>query len=386
MVYRKRIARADDSARPGDLVAIYAGEELWGYGLYNPRAEIGLRCLSRGPALPDESFWQGRIQQAIALRQQWLRLDDATDAYRLVHAEGDGFPGLVVDRLATVLSAEVYNLGMYQRAVALLQRMHPLCGTEHFVVRTSPQFASQEGYAPPLLASGALPPEVIVTEWGTRFRVRFDSAHKTGYFCDQRDNRLRVAQLAAGRSVLDLCCYTGGFAVQAKRLGPAREVVGVDLDAAPLQLARENAHLNQVRVRFVQADAFAFARDVLATQRRFDIVVLDPPKLIRNRADRESGKRKYFDLNRLAAQLVQPGGLLVSCSCSGQLSEDEFVRLVLAAVRSGIGQAAPPEGLSEVGHCRAAAQLLARTGAAADHPVSADCPESAYLKVVWLRL
>ena len=133
--------------------------------------------------------------------------------------------------------------------------------------------------------------------------------------------------------MLDLCCYTGGFAVQAKKLGNAAEVTGVELDEAPLQLARENANLNQVRVNFVQSDAFAYMRDMLRNGRQYDVVVLDPPKLIRTRDELEDGRRKHFDLNRLAMQLVRPGGLFLSCTCSGLLDDAEFFKLLHSASR-----------------------------------------------------
>ena len=386
LVYRKRIAR-HDAARPGDLIALYGpNEALLGYGLYNPRSEIAVRMLFSGPELPDAEHWRRKLSEAVALRRDLLALDQATDACRLVHAEADGLSGLVVDRYGDVLSAEVFSLGMYQRADAILAQLAPLCGTRHTLVRPSPQFLSQEGYQPPTLESPELPEQVTVHEYGTRFRVRFAGGHKTGFFCDQRENRKRLAEFCAGRTVLDLCCYTGGFAVQAKKLGGAAEVTGVDLDEEPLQLARENANLNQVRVRFVQADAFLYLREMLQQGRQYDVVVLDPPKLIRARAELDEGTRKHFDLNRLAMRLVRPGGLLLSCCCSGLLQEAEFLRLLCSASY----QAGPvtEEATAERSERHAARpmQILARTGAAADHPVSATVPETEYLKAVWMRV
>jgi 23S rRNA (cytosine1962-C5)-methyltransferase len=387
LVYRKRVARVDAAAKAGDWVAVYHGEqELLGYGLYNPRSEIAVRLLRWGPDLPDETFWQSRLEAAVDLRRRLLQLDAVTDAYRLVHAEADGLSGLVVDRLGDVLSAEVFALGMFPRAGELVQRLAALCGTRHWLIRGGPNVRAQEGFSADPQASPGLPEQVTITEFGTRFRVRFEGGHKTGFFCDQRDNRRQLASFSAGRSVLDLCCYTGGFAVQAKRLGQAAEVTGVDLDEEPLRLARENAHLNHVRVNFVQADAFAYMRDMLRNGRLYDVVVLDPPKLITSRAEVEEGTRKHFDLNRLALQLVKPGGLLLTCSCAGLLPEAEFLRLLFAAAR----QAGPPVpgSKSEARPRRTArlVQVLAKTGAAPDHPVASHCPETEYLKAVWLRV
>jgi 23S rRNA (cytosine1962-C5)-methyltransferase len=388
-LYRKRIRKVDRSARPGDLVAVYHGEEeaaqLLGYGLYNPHAEIAVRMLRHGPDLPDEAFWQETLERAVRLRRDLLGLDAVTDAYRVVHAEADGLPGLVVDRLGQTLSAEVFSLGMFQRAGEILRRLASLCGTEHTLIQPGPHVLAQEGFSVDPIASSALPDCVTIQEHGTRFRVRFAEGHKTGFFCDQRDNRLRLAEFCHGRTVLDLCCYTGGFAVQAKRLGQAAEVIGVDLDEHPLQLARENAGLNQVRVKFVQADVFPYMRDLVRSGRQFDVVVLDPPKLIRSRGELEEGTRKHFDLNRLAMQLVRSGGLLLSCSCAGLLSEDAFLRLLFAAARQSHRTDDPAAAARQKNRSRTL-QVLAKTGAAPDHPVAAQCPETEYLKAVWLRL
>jgi 23S rRNA (cytosine1962-C5)-methyltransferase len=385
-LYRKRIGRVE-KARAGDLVAVYGPDErLLGYALYNPRSEIAARMAFYGEALPDDRAWQERLDEALRLRRELLRLDDSTDAYRVIYAEADGLPGLVVDRLGPVLSAEVYNVGMYQRAEAILALLAARLGTTHTLVRPSPQFLSQEGCEPPEIASPDLPAEVTIREFGTRFRVRFAGGHKTGFFCDQRENRRRLAEFCEGRTVLDLCCYTGGFSVQAKCLGKAAEVTGVDLDEEPLKLARENANLNQARIRFVQDDAFAFMREMLRQNRRYDVVVLDPPKLVHGRADLEEGTRKHFDLNRLAMRLVRPGGLFLSCCCSGLLKEAEFLSLLRAsACQAGELLSPATEDTSER-HAARPMQILARTGAAADHPVSAAVPETEYLKAVWMRL
>ena len=383
LLYRKRIERIDREARPGDLVAVYAEDRLAGYGLVNPKAEIAVRMLSWGDRRPDESWWQARLEAAVRLRREVLKLDDATDSYRIIHAEADGLPGLVIDKLGDVLSAECFSVGMFERAEAILNRLAPLVATRHTIIKSGPASLSQEGFEGPPIASEGLPPRVTIQEFGTRFRVDFAGGHKTGFFCDQRDNRRMLAGFCAGKTVLDLCCYSGGFAIQAKKLGGATDVTGVDLDADPLALARENANLNQVRVKFVQADAFAYMRDMLANGRKYDVVVLDPPKLIRNRAELEEGTHKHFDLNRIAMQLVAPGGLLVSCTCAGLLSPDEFLRLIYAGARQA-GEDIP--GSSRLRRAPRTCQILYKTGAAADHPVATHCPETEYLQAVWMRL
>ena len=369
---------------PGDPVTVLAqGGQPLGSGYVNPHSLICARLISyRRDVVLDRRLLAARLGAALALREQ---LYDRP-CYRLVHGEGDGLPGLVVDRYGDVLSAEAFSLGMYQRAAAILERLAPLCGTRHTLIQPGPQALAHEGFSSEPVASPDLRPSVTIQEFGTRFRVHFAEGHKTGFFCDQRDNRRQLATFCRDRSVLDLCCYTGGFAVQAKKMGGAAEVIGVDLDEGPLKLARENADLNQCRIRFVQADVFPFMRDMLRGGRQFDVVVLDPPKLIRSRAEIEEGTRKHFDLNRLAMQLVRPGGLLLSCTCAGLLPEAEFRKLLYAAARQAgdplpgqAGEELPRRGPRPM-------QVLARSGAAADHPIASNCPETEYLNAAWLRL
>lgn len=384
-VYRKRITRIEGSPKAGDWVSVYSTEgsatpQLFGYGLYNDRAEIAVRMMRWWGNPPDDAFIDDLLDRAISLRCEWLSLDKSTDAYRLIHAEADGFPGLVVDRYADTLSAEVFSLGMFQRSRSIIERLAAKLGTKHWLIQPSPMFLSQEGYDATSFSSEGLPASVVVQEWGTKFRVQFESSHKTGFFCDQRENRLKLAELCEGKSVLDLCCYTGGFSVQAAKLGKAAEVIGVDLDEDPLKVAKKNADLNQVRIKFAQSDAFAYMRDMQRLGRKFDIVVLDPPKLIRSRNEYEEGAKKHFDLNRLAMQLVRPGGFLLTCSCAGLLPDHEFLQIIRSAAKAtgydADGQPCPPRS----------AQIVWRHGAAADHPVLAHCPETDYLKSLWVRL
>jgi 23S rRNA (cytosine1962-C5)-methyltransferase len=388
LIYRKRLTRVDREAKAGDLVEVRDEVgEVAGYGLFNSKSELALRMLNRGEkAPPDEAWWRARLEEAVQLRVETLRLNEATDAYRVVHAEGDGLSGLVIDKLGDVLSAECFAVGMYERAEAILQLLAPLVGTRHWLIRGGPASLAQEGFDGAAIASPELPKRVTIQEFGTRFRVEFASGHKTGFFCDQRDNRRMLAGFCAGKTVLDLCCYTGGFAIQAKKLGGASEVIGVDLDAAPLELAKENANLNQVRIKFAQADAFAYIRDMAAGGRQFDVLVLDPPKLVRSRAELEEGSRKHFDLNRLAMRLVAPGGIMLSCTCAGLVSSDEFLRMIYASARQAGREIAPAAAERGAWHAPRHVQILAKSGAAPDHPIATNCPETEYLQAVWMRL
>jgi 23S rRNA (cytosine1962-C5)-methyltransferase len=374
-VYRKMVVGHVGAlrARDGDLIRVVDRDHrLLGFGLWNSRSQIGVRLLTTGSGgePPGREFWVGRIERAIALRHEMLGLEEVTNAYRVVHAEGDGLSGLIVDRFDDVLSVEVFSLGIYQRIGTLLPLLAERLGTRHSRVNVDERIALAEDFPGRPLASPKLPPRVTIHEHGVRFRVTFEGSHKTGFFCDQRENRCELARFTRDRTVLDLCCYTGGFGLHALVRGGAREVTAVDLDEKAISQARDNANANQVRLNLVHADAFGYMRQMAQNGRAFGVVVLDPPKLIPGRLDIAAGKRKYFDLNVLAMRLVEPGGLLLTCSCSGLLAPDEFLILLRAAARQA--------GRS--------AQVLARTGAAADHPVGLDALEGAYLKAVWLRM
>lgn len=369
-LFRRQLGDFDPYAKPGDVVEVISTSgATQGFGLFNPKAEIAIRLLRTGMNRPDDAWWTERLASAVDLRREILKLDSVSDAYRVIHAEADGLPGLVVDRFGDVLVAECFSLGMYQRAEAILTMLEPMCGTRYGVMRPGPQSQDHEGFTAVPTGSEGLPAKATIHEFKTQFRVDFAGGHKTGFYCDQRDNRKKLAEFCGGKSVLDLCCYTGGFSIQAMKLGQAAEVTGVELDESAAALARDNAKLNRLKLSIVQADAFAYMRDMLRNGRKYDVVVLDPPKLIRSREELEEGRRKYYDFNRLAMQLVAPDGLLLTCSCSGLLDHAEFSKIVCAA--------------PEVGR---RVQVLMKGGAAADHPIATNCPESEYLKTMWLRL
>jgi Predicted SAM-dependent methyltransferases len=367
-VFRKRIAEIDSKARHGDLVRVETLEgEAVGYGLWNPRAEATIRILSWNQLPTPGDWWSPRLDDAVRLRREILQLDRFTQAYRVIHAEGDGLPGIVVDRYGDLLSLEVFSLGMYQRAEAIATMLARKMSVPHWVVRPGPATLEQEGFTAEGFASSGAPKKVSVTEHGVMFEVSPFEGHKTGFFCDQRDNRVRLRDFCKGKTVLDLCCYTGGFAVNAAYAG-AKEVTAVDLDEEAIRLARRNAQLNKASIRFVHADAYAYMRDMQRNGKKFDVVILDPPKLIHRREDAAEGQSRYYDLNRLAAPLVESGGILLTCSCSGLFSMDDLTR----TVRAACGERRP--------------QLLYRSGAAPDHPVSLGTLESEYLKCLWLRM
>ncbi len=367
-VFPRMIGAASPDAAAGNLVAVYDRQgELFGQGFFNPDARIPLRVLSHGAEAPSEDSLDAAIRTAVAMRRDFLKVDATTDAWRAVHSDADLLGGLIVDKFADVLSIEVSNLGAWQRLGRWLPLLHAELGTVRAVVHMDEDVARYEGVD--LRTAPELPvvETVKIRENGIRYAVDFTSGHKTGFFCDQRDNRRQLAQWTEGRRVLDLCCYTGGFSLSAKVTGKAADVTGVDLDERAIDLAKVNGNLNQTRVKWVHADAFDYARQMLANQEKFGVVVLDPPKFVTHRDDYEIARRKYNDLNALALSLVEPGGLFVTCSCSGLLEGDAFEQLVIAAAHR---------------HGRKL-QIIDQTGAGPDHPVMSHCLDSRYLKVLW---
>lgn len=374
-IFPRMLGDVSSDARPGDWVSVYdKGGQPLGAGLFNPRAKIPLRVVAHGTEPIGEDYFALALRRAVALRRETFKLDEVTDAYRLINSDGDGLSGLTIDRYGETLLCELFSLGVAQRLHAWLPLLHELAGTKYARVQVDHDLGSLEGIKPSLFneINAAAPRSVKIREHGTRFEVNFATGHKTGFFCDQRDNRHRVTQFTKGARVLDLCCYTGGFAINAKHAGGAEEVTGVDLDEEAIAQAKRNANLNQAKIRWVHADAFAYARQMQQNNEKFDVVVLDPPKFIftRDPAGNWEGRQKYEDLNLLAISLVKPGGVFITCSCSGLLSLEDFEQHVIKAAHRQNRRL----------------QFFDRTGPGTDHPVYSNCLESRYLKVLWSRV
>ncbi len=371
-VYPNMLAGVSPDATAGELVTVYDRDgQVFGRGIYNPRAKVAVRVLQHGDEPFEESDLDARVHRAIALRLQRLELPGRTDAFRVIHSDGDGLGGLVVDRYADTLSIEVSTLGMWLRLRRWLPVLHENLGTKSHVIHADPEIARMEGMrlADVPEIDDEAPRSVKVKEDGVRYFVDFSEGHKTGFFCDQRDNRRRFAELARGSRVLDLCAYTGGFALSARVTGSCSDVTAVDLDEKAVALAKKNADLNQVRLNLVHADAFTWGRQMIANGERWDSVVVDPPKFVTSRDDElaQKGRNKYYDLNAVALQLVKRGGLYVSCSCSGLLDVAEFEEIVMRAAHRN----------------KRKLQIIDRTGPGLDHPVMSNAADGRYLKVLW---
>ncbi len=355
---------------PGQTVTVEAADgRAVGVGYVNPRSLICARILSRDPArVPGRSLLVHRINVALALRERLY----AEPFYRLLHGEGDGVPGLVVDRYGDVLVAQFTTAGIECLRAEVVSALQKVLSPRAILLRNDGAIRELEGLDRYVEAAfGEVPDGVEVRENGVRFGVALRGGQKTGWYFDQRDNRARLAPLTAGRSVLDLFCYDGGWGVQAAAAG-ARGVVCVDSSAQALERVERNARLNGVadRVAVRAGDVFEVLRELRAARERFDVVIVDPPAFIKRRRDLKAGLDAYRRLNRMAMQVLAPDGLMVSCSCSYHLPRAQLAEVLLQSAR----------------HLDRSLQVIAEGAQSADHPVHPAIPETAYLKAVFARV
>jgi 23S rRNA (cytosine1962-C5)-methyltransferase len=368
-IFQKMVEKPATRIPPGSVVEVADRDGQWvGRGFYNGHSRISLRILTVDPnEAIDGEFFARKFDRALALRREWLQLETVTDAYRAVHAEADGLSGLIVDKFADIMVIEFFAAGMFRLRETIRDLLVQRFPSSRIYWFAEDHVQKQESFD---LRPLEPPPPTAIREHGLKFRVAPGSKHKTGFFLDQRENRKTLSEFCHGRRVLDLCCNSGGFGVYAKALGGAGEVIGVDLDEQALALAKQNAGLNQVQIRFIQADLFTWLRDVLPNGQQFDVVVLDPAKQTRDRDEIDVAAKRYMDMNRLAIQAVAPGGVFLTCSCTGLVSEELF----LDTIRKSAWQAGRT------------LQIFRVAGAAADHPFLAHVQEGRYLKAVFARV
>lgn len=370
------IKEVEGEPAAGDEVAVFSHEGTFiARGLFNPLSLIRVRLYRWEDQALDEAFWAEQIGSARQLRRDLLKLDKPGEGCRLVASEGDGLSGLTVDRYDRVLVVQLTSLALFERRELLLRLLTETTDIDSVVLRTEKGVATREGLdgkIPQEPVWGSWPEEpVTILEHGIRYEVDPRAGQKTGFFMDQRENRLAAARYAQGKRVLDLFCYTGGFGFNALVHGGASQTVGVDSSARAIELARRNAVMNGLaHARFEEADVFEAAARLRSEGERYGMVVCDPPKFARKAGAVDEALRAYTGLNRAAVELLEPGGVLVSCSCSGHVSREVFAQM-LAKVAADSGRPI---------------QFLEMRGQAADHPVSASCLESEYLKCFVCRV
>lgn len=361
-VFRSDIARTKGEPRPGDTVRVTASNgRFLCMAAYNPRSQIALRVLSRKEEAIDEGFIRARVRRALDYRRSFADLRSC----RLIFAESDGLPAVIVDAFGDVLVMQCLCLGMeqYKEPIcdALMEEMHPAGIYE----RGDVPVRELEGL-PQVTGTlrGTVPDRVLMEENGIQFYVDVKQGQKTGYFLDQKENRAAIAPFVKGGTVLDCFTHVGSFALHAAKYGAAR-VTGVDISEFACGCARENAALNGFdNVDFVAANAFDFLKEQSSAGAQYDVVILDPPAFTKSRSSVEAAERGYKEINLRGMKLVKNGGYLVTCSCSQHMLPGQFKDVVLSAARD-----------ARVNLFQAEYRTQGR-----DHPILPAAPETQYLK------
>ncbi len=376
-IFSGAIKRVEGDPQPGDLTDIFsAGGEWLAVAYYNPHSQIRARILSwqEGTTI-DEGWWRKRLADALA-RRTVLSLEPETNAYRLVNAEADRLPGLVVDRYADYLVVQCLTLGIDRRKEMLIRLLAEMEQPAGIVERSDVGVRKKEGLQKVAgVRDGQRPPEeLVVREKGFKFGTNLLEGHKTGLYLDQRENRALLGEprFVRDKTVLNAFAYTGGFAIYTAA-GGAAAITNLDSSAEVLAQGERNMALNgyeRPEDEHVAGDAFEVLRDYRDSGRTFDVIILDPPKFAYSQRDVQAACRGYKDLNWLAFRLLRPGGYLATFSCSGLVSADLFQKVVFSAVVDAGRDA----------------QILYQLSQAPDHPILLTFPESAYLKGFLLQV
>jgi 23S rRNA (cytosine1962-C5)-methyltransferase len=368
------IAKIEGPATDGDVVDLISDKGRFiARGLFNSRSRLRVRLYTweAGEAL-DEAFFHRRLEAAVSLRRE-LGYAAADGAARLVYSEADGLSGLIVDRYGENLSVQATSLAIWQRLDQIVPLLVEMIHPRGVVLRQERGAVQMEGMPHEEGRHwGEMPAgPVFIEEHGLRYGIDLREGHKTGFYLDQRENRRVVANYVQGHRTLDMFCYSGGFALNAVKHGGASEVLCVDSSEKALALARANAELNGVsNLHFRAGDGFHVLQELAVEGQRFGIVVLDPPKFARNRASVNDALMAYHRINSLAVSLLEPGGILVTCSCSGHVLREDFLHMLAGVARRSNREI----------------QVLEQRGAAPDHPISTTCLESEYLKCFVCRV
>ncbi len=382
-VYKRALEKPPAGLAAGAIVDIVEKGRFVARGYYDPLSPISVRVLTRDPAEAiSHIFWRRRVARAVALRRAFVPFSEGdTDCCRLVHGEGDGAPGVIIDLYGKWAVIKLYSAGLTAHRADIVEALRAEVALEGIWGRDEERLAGadeeddeeeDEKPAPGRVLFGKEPPDpIIVREHGVQLAVDVRTGQKTGMFLDQRENRLALRRYAKGRRALNCFSFTGGFSVQAA-LGGAREVTSVDRDAGALELARKNFTLNgfdPARHHFVASDVLEFLAKKKADGTRYDLIVLDPPAYAKTQKAVPAAIDGYASLHRAALQLLAPLGILATASCSARVSVDEFMGAVKeASVKTG-----------------ADLQLLEERRQPPDHPVSLAFPEGRYLKFFVFR-
>jgi 23S rRNA (cytosine1962-C5)-methyltransferase len=369
-VFSGAVDKFDGDAESVGVVDVLDAKKNWlARGYYNPKSQIRVRILTWQQENIDGEFFARRLRHAFDLRRRCLPA--GTTAYRIVNGEGDFLPGLIVDRYAGFLVCQFYTAGMAQFREEIIDALNSQDSIDGIFERTEGRVGDEEGLQPAVgTVRGDTPPETVqIEEHGHRFLVDLRRGQKTGFYLDQRDSRAFLETISRDRSVLNCFAYTGGFSVFA-HAGGAKEVVTFDSSKPALELAEKNLELNgfgEAPSELLKGDAFAYLKEI---DRQFDAIVLDPPSLAHKRNDIDAAAGGYKFLNLHALKHLNPGGLLLTFSCSQHISLDLFQKIVFGAAADA----------------QKRVSVVKRLGQPIDHPVSLHHPEGEYLKGLALRV
>lgn len=360
---------------PGGLVDVKSSTaQFVARGYYNPRTDIAIRILTRDiEEAIDEDFLRRRIRSAVELRRVFD--PNRTNAYRLINSEGDGLPGLIVDRFAEILVVQIHTAGMEGLRQLLIDALMGETGTRGLLLRNDSQSRRREGLEleEPQVAAGGVPMEVTVRENDVLFLVDAWQGQKTGFYLDQRDKREALRKYARAKRVLNCFSYSGGFSVYAALTSGKTHVTSVDISAPAIEAARQHFILNGLdpnQHQFVIADVFDYLEQAQSAGEQFDVIVLDPPAFAKTQSARTQALKAYRRLNMLGMQVLRPGGILLTCSCSGVIGMDDLL--------GALSQSAQ--------RLQRSVQLLETYTHGVDHPINLAMPETAYLNAVYCRV
>ena len=366
----------EEDIEPGTAVTLVTSDGRFiATGLHNQHSRIRVRLYSwqQNESL-DGRFWIQRVQLAVHARQTQFDLNRQDTACRLVFSESDQLSGLTVDWYGGYLLVQFTSRALYQHRQHIIEGLRSCTHAKGIWLRTEKGMREAEGLevADGLLSGEEPPRPLFIDEHGVRYGVDVQQGQKTGCFLDQRDNRLAASRYVSGAKVLDAFCFSGGFGITAARLGGAISVLGIDSSESAIALASANAELNGVaeRCKWQKSDVKAAIAELAALGEVFDVIILDPPRMARTRGGLDRAINGYLRLNLAALQILKAGGILVTCSCSGLVSREDF--------REMLGEVSRQSGRH--------LQILESHGQPADHPVSATCPETEYLKVCICRV
>ncbi len=374
-VMERSVIQPSAEIEAGQVVDLLFPDGRWiGRGVYNPHSRIRVRLYQWDKTQEFDAEWiQAQLSRAVGMRQAWMASHGKLDSLRLVNSEGDGLSGLVVDQFGEYVVVQITSLAMLNWVDTITTWISLQLKPQSILLRMDDRTAASEGMqVRDETLFGAVPAGPIeIVEHDVRLKIDLQSGQKTGYYLDQRANRLRAARWVGPGPMLDVCCYLGGFSLTAAKWAQPSNITAVDSSARALEHAAENAAANGLdKIEFMQADCFDFIEAQCAAKKRYQTIVLDPPRMASNRAQVTSALRAYYRLNLSAVNLLESGGMLITCSCSGRVERSDFIGM-LASVAKRSGRAI---------------QIVETYGADFDHPIDANCPETEYLKCFICRV